>query len=139
MTVLRTANDLILEYLDWQAERFQSRESEDGRVFINTPFSRADGHLFEIEVCFLKDGSVRFTDAGETLDELWMQGVALTGSTLEDIRRIAFQFRVTLSEGDHILANHGEGGARQLQDLMSTIFAVSALHGKPTTSSSAQW
>ena len=135
MTVSRDANSLIVQFLDWQTENLQARDSEEGRVFLKTPFktpfARADGHAFEIEGCFLQDGSVRFTDAGETVDELWMQGIDLNDATLEYIIRIAHRFRVNLSEGDNVLANDGDGGARQLQDLISAILAISALIEHP--------
>ena len=127
MTGSKNARSLIVQYLDWQAEEFRARDSEDGRVFIETPFARADGHAFDIEVSILQDGSVRFTDAGETLDELWMQGVALTDATLQDIKKIARRFRVELSASDNILANDGDGGGRQLRDIISAILAISAL------------
>ena len=131
MTVSKSANGLIVQYLDWQAEKLQATVSEEGRAFIQTPFARADGHAFEIEVCTLQDGSIRLTDAGETLDELWMQGIALDDQALECIDRIARRFRVALSTGDSVLANVGDGGARQFQDLVSAILAISALVEHP--------
>ena len=127
MTALEDAHRLIVQYLDWQGENLKASGGEDNRIVIGTPFIRADGHSVEIEVCLLQDGSVRLYDAGETLDELWMQGIQLTDSTLEYINRIANCFRVGLSADDNVLANDGEGAARQLQDLVSAILAISAL------------
>ena len=135
MAVSKSADRLIVQYLDWQAEKLRAADSEDGRVFIKTPFTRADGHAVEIEVCILKDGAVRFTDAGETLDELWMQGITLSGAALENAQRIARRFRVDLSVNDSVLGNVGDGGARQFQDIVSAILAISALVEHPRDAS----
>ena len=68
-----------------------------------------------------------FTDAGDTLDELWMQGITLNSPIIDQIERIARRFRVKLSVDDYVLRNDGDGGARQFQDLVSAILAISSL------------
>jgi hypothetical protein len=127
MTDSGRCQNLITQYLEWQSKKFNVEEGQDGSIFIATPFIRADGHAIEIEARFLGSGLVRFTDAGETLDELWMQGVSLTPSTLDEIGRIASRFRVKLSFDERILMNEGDGGALQLQDFASAIVAASSL------------
>lgn len=129
MTSYDQACTLVSQFLDWQTRNLKVniREDKESRVIIETPFARADGHAFDIEVCFLDDGIVRFTDIGDTLDELWMQGITLNSSTIDQIERIARRFRVKLSVDDYVLRNDGDGGARQFQDLVSAILAISAL------------
>lgn len=129
MTSYDQASILVSQYLDWQTKNLNInvKEDKESRFIIETPFARADGHAFDIEVCFLDGGMVRFTDIGGTLDELWMQGITLNPPIIDQIERIARRFRVKLSVEDHVLRNDGDGGARQFQDLVSAILAISAL------------
>lgn len=129
MTSYDQACILVGHYLDWQTRNLNVnvKEDKESRVIIETPFARADGHAFDIEVCFLDDGIVRLTDIGDTLDELWMQGITLNSPIIDQIERIARSFRVKLSVDDYVLRNDGDGGARQFQDLVSAILAISAL------------
>ena len=127
MTNYERTKGLIGQYIAWQAKNLHAREDSEGRVFIETPFPRADGHHLEIEVCHLDNGLVRFSDAGETLDELCMQGVDLSSVELSAIEDLARHFRVSLDVDQHLLAIDGDGGARQIQDLISAILAISSM------------
>ena len=131
MSNYENTRKLIGHYIAWQEKNLNVREAGDGRVFIETPFARADGHHLELEVCHLGNGVVRLSDGGETLDELWMQGDALSAEKLSVIEDLARCFRVTLTGDEYLLLNDGDGGARQIQDLVSAILAISSLVAAP--------
>lgn len=127
MSNYERTKELIGQYIAWQEKNVNAREDINGRVFIETPFARADGHHLELEVCHLGNGLVRLSDGGETLDELWMQGGALSSEELSAIEDLARCFRVKLTGDEYLLTNEGKGGARQIQDLVSAILAISSL------------
>ena len=124
-------HEIIGQYVDWLSENLRVREDSEGRLYIETPFARADGHHFEIEVCPLGKDRVRLSDGGDTLDELWMQGVELSPGVLSEIEALARQFRVCLDGDDLSLTVSGDGGARQVQDLISAILVISSTMAGP--------
>ena len=126
MTSHNRTHQIIGQYVEWLADNLKAREDSEGRAFIETPFARADGHHFEIEVCPLGKDQVRLSDGGDTLDELWMQGVELSPAKLSEIEVLARRFRVCLDSDDHSLTIYGDGGARQVQDLISAILVISS-------------
>ena len=126
MTGTNQAWRIISQFIGWQAYGFRVKECGDVCI-IETPFFRADNEIVEIEVRFLDNGKMRFTDAGKTLAGLQKQGLKLNGQNLDRIHRVARLFCAELSYDDYTLAFDSAGGINYLQSVISASLAVSGL------------
>ena len=87
MTIDRCA-DLVNEYLGSLRSSFEVISDNDKCILI-TPFTRPDGDYVEIEAETLPDGSLRFSDMGESVAFLHVSGLKLSRTIIDDVRRVA--------------------------------------------------
>ena len=134
MTSATTCRNVIESYLKAMGDDFELTPSDSG-CYIVTPFTRPDGEAIELELTVLPNGSARLSDMGDTLGYLYVNGLTLTRTLLDKMRRIARRNRVSLHQGtlmtqaDEVI----EGDA--LHRLMQAAVEVTSLiQGKRSTS-----
>ena len=117
------ADKVVATYLESQTIGMRVHE-RDGVCYIITPLWRADGNRIVVEVQFLNDEIVCFTDWGDTLSDAVKQWLTPGHTSLETIQLIAARFKVKLSHDDFTLISDGKGSI-QLENLILAIVAVS--------------
>ena len=98
MTSAATCRNVIESYLKAMGDDFELTPSDSG-CYIVTPFTRPDGEAIELELTVLPNGSARLSDMGDTLSYLYVNGLTLTRTLLDKMRRIARRNRVSLHQG----------------------------------------
>ena len=123
MNSAEKAGKVVATYLESQTLGMRVHE-RDGVCYIITPWWRADGNRIAVEVQFLNDEIVCFTDWGDTLSDAGKQWLTPDHTSLEAIQLIADRFKVKLSHDDFTLVSDGKGSI-QLENLILAIVAVS--------------
>ena len=95
MVSLDVCEGLVAKYLERLSDDFESVPSSNG-CFVVTPFTRPDGEAIEVEVEVLHSDAVRLSDMGDTLGYLYVNGLALSRSTLDYAKGIAMTHGVSL-------------------------------------------
>ena len=115
---------VVQTYLKGLTDDVQLETTDQGCLVV-TPFLLPDGDYVEVSVINLPDGTVRFTDEGETINSLWLNGLSLSRSILEDIRRIGRLHGVSVARNELII--QGDEADNPLHRLIQAIQATAAL------------
>lgn len=101
MTTSPQCDDLVAKYLDFLAGDFEITPLQDAHrgCYVVTPFVRPDGEAVELELMLLPNGKIRLSDMGDTLSYLYVNGLTLTQTTLDQIRLIARRHRIAFGRG----------------------------------------
>ena len=91
MTGSEKASKVIATYRESQTLGMRVHE-RDGVCYIITPLWKADGNRIAVEVQFLNDEIVCFTDWGDTLSDAGKQWLPPGHTSLETIQLIASRF-----------------------------------------------
>ena len=124
MTSPDTCLQVVNSYLSHLESDFESIESDFGCVIV-TPFARPDGEFIEIAVEPLPSEGVRLTDMGDTLGYLFVNGMTLTRSLVENARQISQPYGVSLDGSAFIIqpetqSGFGDALHRMIQTILST-------------------
>lgn len=124
MQDLSRCDKLVEGYLSVLREGFQVASAND-RCLIVTPFIRPDGGMIEIEAQILSDGHLRVSDLGESIAYLYVNGLTVTRTTLDEIRKLCGRRGVALDNYELTVEVENESlqGAR-LHSLMQVILVV---------------
>ena len=115
---------VVHRYVDELSEDVQLESINDGCV-ITTPFLLPDSDYVEITARFLPNGDVRLTDTGDTIGFLWVNGLSLSRAILDDVRRIARRYGVSVARNELVVDSDEENNP--LHRLIQAILAIAAL------------
>lgn len=80
MITLSDCDDLVLKYIEYLSAAFTIGDSSESECRIETPFMRPDGDHFDLFVINQADGSILFTDYGQTFDWFFSVGLDIEGN-----------------------------------------------------------
>ena len=113
-------------YLEHLSRDF-SVSIDASRCYVLTPFSRPDGEAVEVQVERRADGWVGISDMGDTMGYLYLNGLTLSRSTIEDAHRICAGFAVTLDRNVLTVDAKSRTVGDALHRLIQAILAVTDL------------
>lgn len=122
-----------LAYLKMEAHGF----ADDGECVITTPFVRPDGEGIEVALRPLPDGRVSITDMGNSLGYLFVNGLSLSRTLLNDARGIAKSHSVALQRNHLVMHTRAEAVGMAMHGLIQATLGVSDLIHKRRPSSRA--
>ncbi|MGH9858083.1 MAG: DUF1828 domain-containing protein, partial [Acidobacteriota bacterium] len=106
---------------------FDTTPSDDG-CFITTPFIRSDGEAIELVAELSPDGKIRLSDMGDTLGYLYVNGLTLSRSILENSRRISRRHSVSLYGSEFVIEVEDSSQIGEaLHQLIQTVVTTSDL------------
>ena len=121
-----TREQAIDEYLTHLKMGFDGF-ADDGDCVVTTAFVRPDGEGIDVALRPLPDGRVSITDMGNTFGYLFVNGLSLSRSLLEDARRIAKVHGVMLQRNRLVMNVEAEGVGMGMHGLIQATLAVSDL------------
>lgn len=124
----------IAEYLTHLKMEFDSF-ADNGDCVITTAFVRPDGEGIDVALRPLPDGRVSLTDMGNTLGYLYVNGLSLSRSLLDDARRIAKVHGAMLQRNELAINSGAEALGMSMHGLIQAILGVSDLIHKRRPSS----
>lgn len=124
MTSGNKCEQVVHGYLEELDQEVVVEPIVDGCVII-TPFLMPDGDYLEVTARFLPSGTVRLTDTGETISFLWLNGLSLSRTILQDVRRIARRYGTSLNRNQLVVDS--DEGDNPLHRLIQAILGVASL------------
>ena len=126
MTRSDVCEELVSNYLERLSGDFETSESDNG-CFVVTPFIRPDGESIELEVELLPNGHVRISDMGDTLGYLYVNGLTLSRTVLENTKHIAMRHGVSLQRNDLGVEVESSAVGDALHGLIQAVLSVTDL------------
>ena len=119
--------ELVGKYLEQLSSNFETTPSDSG-CFVVTPFIRPDGEGIELELETLPNGHVRLTDMGDTLGYLYVNGLTLSRSVLDNVKSIAMTYGVSLQRNAlNVEVEEPLEAGESLHELIQAVLAVTDL------------
>ena len=129
-----TCHSVVDRYLKLLSDDVEITPSDSG-CYVLTPFTRPDEEAIELELVSFANGSVRFSDMGDTLGYLYVNGLTLTQTVLDKTRNIARRNRVLLRQGALMIEGDDTMNGDALHQLIqATVEATSLIQGRRSTS-----
>lgn len=95
---------VVEEYLSELGSGFGTyAHSERGGCVIVTPFVRPDGEAIEIALTQLSENRIVLSDMGDTLGYLFVNGLTLSRSLTDTVRRLTRRFNITLQHQELLI------------------------------------
>lgn len=124
--VTPACEQVVVKYLEALSGEFETTRSGSG-CFLVTPFIRPDGEAIELELEQLSSGHVLIGDMGDTLGYLYVNGLTLSRSTLDNARRIARPLGVSLQRNALVVETEPESIGDAVHRLIQSVLAVTSL------------
>ena len=126
MTSLDVCRTVAEKYLVRLSDDLEVMESKNG-CYLLTPFIRPDGEAIGLELIAQPDGNIRLTDTGETLGYLYVNGLTLTQTALEKVKRIATGYGVSCIGNALVIDDDPSLIGDAVHNLIQSVLAVTSL------------
>ena len=134
MTAADPCTGLVDAYLKQLSNEFVVTNFDSG-CYITTPFTRPDGEVIEFEASSMPNGQTRLSDMGDTFGYLYVNGLALTRTTVNRARDIVRGYGVALERNALVLGGAPELTGEDVHRLIQASLAVGSLiHGRRSAS-----
>ena len=130
--------EAIAGYLATLSDEFQAVESGEGCV-LATPFVRPDGEGIEVELTIQPDGSANMSDMGSTISYLYVNGLTLSRTLMDQSKNIARSHGVQIRRNALSLRVSPESIGLSMHGLIQAALEVSSLIHKRRPTSRVQF
>ena len=117
-------NGLIQNHISWLSNELKI-DKINGQTYIHTPYLDVSNDRISIELSEMRDGQLVISDSGNTLTDLWLEGLSVKhGRRAELLNGILAGFGVK-KEDDHLyLITTPDGFARDLLYFVQCVISV---------------
>ncbi|HZT07203.1 MAG TPA: DUF1828 domain-containing protein [Chloroflexota bacterium] len=125
---MSACTNAVDEFISRLRGSFRSEQFGEYCVII-CPFSRPDGEAIEITVAQDPDGRLRISDAGESIDYLFANGLEIfkNPNHLRQVHRIARRFAVGFEDGELVAIVAANQAGEALEHVISAAHEASCL------------
>lgn len=129
MTTDTVCDGIVGKYLGFLSGDFEITPLRSGHsgCYVITPFARPDGEAIELELTLLPNSQIRLSDMGDTLAYLYVNGLTLTRSVRDKIRRIARRYRLNLRQNALVIESENAIEGEAVHRLMQATLEATAL------------
>lgn len=130
--------EAIARYLATLTEEFQVVPDGDGCVLV-TPFVRPDGEGIEIELTILENGAASLSDMGSTMSYLYVNGLTLSRSLMDQAKSIARGHGVQIQRNALTTSMGQDSAGQSIHGLIQATLEISGLIHKRRPNSRVQF